>query len=95
MAIPDYNCGFEAVLFRAGGEASWTFAEVPPEHAPGLTLGWGRTPVAATVDGKSWQTSVWREKNGRTLLAVPRKIRGNKDHGDVVQIRLTYSISWR
>ena len=96
MVVPDYSCEFEAVLFRAGGEpGSWTFVEVPAEHAPSATLGWGRTPVQATADGKSWETSVWREKSGRTLLAIPKKIRGTKDHDDVVHVRLTYSISWK
>ena len=50
--------------------------------------------MRATVDGRSWDTSVWREKSGRTVLAVPKKIRGEKDHGDAVDVRLEYSIEY-
>ena len=92
---PTYVCEFAAILFRVPGKGGWVFAPVPDEHAPGETLGWGRTPVRATVDGKSWETSVWREKSGRTLLAVPKRIRGDKDHADRVTVRLEYSVTWR
>jgi hypothetical protein len=37
---------------------------------------------------------VWREKSGRTLLAVPKKVRGDKDEGDVVRVRLEYDIMY-
>jgi hypothetical protein len=77
------------------GEGGWVFAPVPLEHAPGVTVGWGRTPVRASVDGHAWDTSVWREKSGRTLLAVPRKVRGLKDHDDVIAVRLEYSLEYR
>lgn len=70
------------------------FAPVPDELAPTVTVGWGRTPVLATVDGHTWETSVWRDKAGRTLLAVPKKIRGVKDHDDVVSVRLEYGIQY-
>lgn len=93
---PTYKCEFNAKLFRYSGESSsWVFAVVPKKYAPGVTLGWGRTPVIAAVDAKTWETSVWREKSGRTLLAVPKKIRGKKDDGDNVEITLQYSIEYR
>jgi hypothetical protein len=93
--IPEYECEFESVLFRVPGKGGWVFAPVPEAHAPAVTVGWGRTPVAATVHGKSWGTSTWREKSGRTLLALPRKVRGGSDHGDTVVVRLRYSIEYR
>jgi hypothetical protein len=43
------------------------------------------------VDGTSWNTSVWREKSGRTLLPVPRHVRGAKSHGDTVRVRIAFS----
>lgn len=86
-----YTCEFTSTLFRVPGDSGWVFAPVPKRHAPVATLGWGRTPVVATVDGTTWKTSVWREKSGRTLLAVPKKVRGTKDHGDRVRVRLEYS----
>jgi hypothetical protein len=95
MAAPEYECEFDAALFRYAGDGGWLFAVVPPEHAPARVLGWGRTPVRATVDGRPWETSVWREKSGRTLLAVPKKIRGAKDDLDEVRVSLSYSIIYR
>lgn len=92
---PAYSCNFESTLFRIPGQGGWVFAPVPEEHAPTGTMAWGRTPVHATVDGTSWDTSVWREKSGRTLLAIPKRVRGEKDHGDVVDVSLEYSIEFR
>jgi hypothetical protein len=80
---------FKATLFRYPGEGGWTFAPVPDRCAPPVTHGWGRTPVRATVDGVTWETSVWRDtKSDRTLLAVPKRVRGKKDHGDTVEVEL-------
>lgn len=81
---------FSAVLFRYPGKGGWHFAPVPDDLAPPVTHGWGRTPVHAMVDGHAWDTSVWRGKDGRTLLAVPQKVRGRKGDGDVVLVELTY-----
>ena len=83
---------FTAELFRWGEvqKGAWYFAEVPEEWAPPVTEGWGRTPVVATVDGATWETSVWRGKDGRTLLAVPKKVRGGKRDGDEVEISIEF-----
>lgn len=91
---PTHSCDFAAILFRVSGKGGWVFAPVPDDHAPRASAAWGRIPVRATVDGRSWETSVWREKSGRTLLAVPRHIRGDKDHDDEVVVRLEYSIAY-
>lgn len=93
--MAEYHCSFTAELFRIAGPGGWVFAVVPAEHAPRVSVGWGRTPVQATVDGRQWDTSVWREKSGRTLLAVPKKIRGTKDHMDTVDIDLSYESVYR
>jgi Domain of unknown function (DUF1905) len=79
---------FKAKLFRYPGPGGWTFAPVPDAHAPPVTHGWGRTPVRARVDGKTWETSVWRDKTYGTLLPVPRSVRGRKGDGDEVQVEL-------
>ena len=91
----DYVCEFSSTLWRVPGKGGWVFAPVPAEHAPTVTVGWGRTPVRATVDGRSWDTSVWREASGATQLAVPKKIRRDKDHDDVVTVRLEYGLRYR
>ena len=79
---------FSAILFRYPGKGGWTFAPVPDECAPAEPGPWGRTPVLATVDGKTWATSVWRGKDGKTLLPVPKDIRGEKEDGDCVQVSI-------
>ena len=85
-----YGARFWAVLVKYPGKGGWHFAPVPDKYAPPVTHGWGRTPVRATVEGSSWETSVWRGKDGRTLLAVPAKVRGNKGDGDRVMVRLEF-----
>ena len=88
---PNYAADFEAELIQYPGKGGWTFALVPEQFAPQATHGWGRTPVRATVDGHTWDTSVWREKSGRTLLPVPKKVRGTKGHADTVRVRIEFS----
>ncbi len=90
-----YVADFVSTLFRVPGKGGWVFAPVPEEHAPVATVGWGRTPVEATVEGHTWQTSVWRDRSGRTLLAVPERVRNGKDHGDAVAVRIEYRMEYR
>lgn len=79
---------FRSTLFRIPGPGGWVFAPVPPEHAPPATEPWGRVPVTATVDGATWDTSVWHDKKRGPLLAVPKRVRKQKDDGDVVTVTL-------
>ena len=79
---------FQSTLVRFPGKGAWWFVAVPPERAPPVTHGWGRTPVFATVDGLSWETSVWRGKNGVTLLAIPKSVRRTKTHGDQMTVNI-------
>jgi len=76
---------FQATLSRFPGKGGWTFAPVPAEHVPSEKGAWGRTPVHATVDGRSWDTSVWTDKTG-CFLPVPKKIRRGKEVGDTVAV---------
>jgi hypothetical protein len=80
--------GFTATLFKGEGKGAWTFVTVPPDHTPMETGPWGRVPVRATVDGRTWDTSVWKAAQGECLLAVPKRIRGNKGAGDPVHVVL-------
>jgi hypothetical protein len=50
---------------------------------------WGMTPVTASVDGRQWNTIVWRDKSHRSLLPVPKKIRAKKVSGDEVSATLS------
>jgi hypothetical protein len=79
---------FRTRLFKYPGPGGWHFATVPDRHAPPVTEGWGRTPVRATVDGHTWETSVWRDRKHGTLLPVPKAIRGAKGDGDTVEVEL-------
>lgn len=79
---------FAGVLFRYEGPGGWTFVEVPAAFAPEVAGPWGRTPVVATVDGRSWETSVWTERSGRVLLPVPKRVRGGKEDGHEVVVSL-------
>jgi hypothetical protein len=90
MTTP-YRPEFIGRLFQIPGKGGWTFVPVPQKCAPRVTHAWGRTPVLATVDGLSWKTSVWHAKDGRTLLAVPKHVRGTKGDGDRVRVRLEFN----
>jgi uncharacterized protein DUF1905 len=79
---------FRARLWRYPGAGGWTFARIPAKHAPPATHAWGRTPVHATVDGRAWATSVWRDRAQGTLLPVPRRLLGDKGDGDFVMVAL-------
>jgi Domain of unknown function (DUF1905) len=91
MAGATYSARFRAKLWRYPGQGGWHFATVPAKYAPRATHGWGRTPVRAIVDGYEWSTSVWRGKEGRTLLAVPKAARGTKGDGDTVQVEIRFT----
>ena len=81
---------FVATAFRYPGKGGWTFVVVPPDLAPPVTHGWGRTPVRAIVNGHEWPTSVWRGADGRTLLALPKKVRGALGGGDTFSVRIEF-----
>lgn len=87
-----YQVEFTSTLFRVEGKGGWTFAPVPDHLAPPAKEPWGRTSVVATVDGHTWKTSVWRERSGRTLLAVPKQVRQGKESGDTVHVLLRFSL---
>ncbi|MBL8139215.1 MAG: DUF1905 domain-containing protein [Acidobacteria bacterium] len=82
---------FATTLFRYSGKGAWHFAIIPADIAPPATRPWGRTPVTATVDGVTWETSIWRDtRSGRSLLAVPKKHRAGKGDGDSVTVTFVF-----
>jgi hypothetical protein len=87
----EFGGRFKARLFKYPGKGGWVFAPVPEKFAPPVTHGWGRTPVRAIVDGHEWRTSVWRGKDGRTLLAIPKQVRGTKGDGDTVTVEVYFT----
>ncbi len=49
----------------------------------------GAEPVCASVDGRAWNTSVWRDRRHGCVLAVPARLRRGRAEGDVVTVTLT------
>jgi hypothetical protein len=69
-------------------DGTWVFAPVPDEHAPDGAGAWGRCPVLASVDGRMWATSAWRDSRRGWLLPVPKAIRAGKGPGDAVVVSI-------
>ena len=84
---------FVATLFTMPGKGGWTFVRVPGAHAPEVAGPWGRTPVLATVDGRTLATSVWRSKDGEWWLSLSKKARAGKVAGDRVEVALQPDLS--
>jgi hypothetical protein len=84
---------FETRLVRWSGPNAWVFAPVPDEEAPETAGAFGRVPVRATVDGRTWATSVWRDSRAGWLLPVPARIRHGKDDGDTVLVTVEVDVS--
>ncbi len=90
-AAPVTRGPFDTTLFRYPGKGGWTFAVIPKRHAPPATRPWGRTPATVTIDGQTWDTSIWRDsKSDRSLVAVPKARRGRKGHDDAVVVSFTF-----
>ena len=81
---------FRTTLKRHPGKGGWTYITVPKKLTPPITRAWARTPVQATVDGVTWDTSVFRAKTGEGFLAVPKRIRGEKSEGARVLVQFTF-----
>ena len=74
---------FSAVLINI---SSWRVAPLPEYIELEAVREFGRTPVNAKCCGKKWATSLWTDKNGKTMLPIPKKIRGKLDEGDVIEV---------
>ena len=87
---------FQAELVRWAGPSGWTFVSVPDDLVHAEPGPFGRVPVVAIVDGTEWATSVWWDtRSDRWLLAVPARIRGDKDDGDAVDVTISLDGSRR
>lgn len=84
---------FRAQLWRYPGPGGWIFVTLPADAGLPVTGAFGRTPVRATVDGKTWATSVWRTASGDVLLAVPKKVRAGKEPPAEVEVRVVFDVT--
>lgn len=78
---------YKAILTKS---QTWYFAYLPHSIKIEAVHAFGRTPIIATLDDKTWSTSVWTEKNGNSSIAIPKKIRGNLSEGDEVEITFIF-----
>ena len=67
---------FTDTVFEWRGPAPYHFVRVPvddaaliQELAAGLTYGWGMIPVAVTIGGTTWTTSLW-PKDGSYVVPL-------------------------
>lgn len=91
MSARRQRCGpFKTKLRRIPGKGGWTYVSIPKKLTPPITRAWGRTPVLASIDDTTWETSVWRSKTGAGFLPVPKRIRGGKEEGARVLITFSY-----
>jgi hypothetical protein len=81
---------FSGTLFVYPGTGGWTFVDVPAALTPPRPAARGRTAVRATLNGVTWQTSVWTDRTGKTLLPVAKRVRRGLGEGDIVEITLEY-----
>lgn len=86
MILPAGAVAVTCTLFRHTG--GWTFAILPPEAGLPAGRAWGMVPVIARVNGHTWATSVWRQREGDHLPVPARVRRGFVGDQIVVELAL-------
>ena len=66
---------------------------VPSEVRPAALAAFGRTPVVATVRGKTWRTSIFGSKTHGAILLMPKKVLGGGGEGEVVEVRFVVDVA--
>ena len=85
---------FTATLWLYSGKAAWHFVTVPHVISADIRFltadnkrGWGAVPVAASIGGTTWQTSIFPDKKSECYLlpikAEIRKAESLQAQGDV------------
>lgn len=59
---------------------------VPAEVRPPAMAPFGRTPIRATVRGKTWPTSIFGSRDHGAILLMPKKVLGQLGEGAVVTV---------
>jgi len=90
MMLDTLNLGtitFTSTLIKL---QSWTITPLPKHFIVEAVHPFGRTPVIAVLNAKEWNTSLWTDKVGDTMIAIPKKVRGKLEVGDEVEISFRY-----
>ena len=76
---------FASAVWYWRGPSPYYFVRVPPEVcedladlAADVSYGWGMIPVEVTLDGRTWETSLWPKDGG---YVVPIRARERLDLG--------------
>ncbi len=77
---------FTATIWRWPAPNGVLMVTVPPEARPPVLAAFGRTPIRATVRGKTWPTSIFGSKTYGAILLMPKKVLGPLGEGDGVQV---------
>jgi hypothetical protein len=59
---------------------------VPEAVRPPAVAAFGRTPIKATVQGKTWPTSIFRSSTYGAILLMPKKVLKTLGEGDPVEV---------
>jgi Domain of unknown function (DUF1905) len=96
-ARDSFAFAFSGRVWYWRGPSPYYFVRVPPEQSDDLaeltadvSYGWGMIPVEVTLDGHTWETSLW-PKDGGYLVPIRARIRRGLgiDTDDVVTLQLT------
>ena len=66
---------------------------VPADVRPPALAAFGRTPIRATVRGKTWPTSIFGSKTYGAILLMPKKVLGPLREGDDVEVAFEVDLS--
>ena len=69
---------------------SWTIAPLPKNFKIQAVHAFGRTPIIATTNKNTWSTSLWTEKSGITMIAIPKKVRAGIEAPSFIDISFVY-----
>lgn len=101
-AIGQLSFGFETVVTLYDGPTAWYFCHLPIELSRELDglfadqkRGFGSLPVQATLNGVTWQTSIFPESTSKTYM-LPLKAQVRKDAvvaiGDKIHLDLLIAV---
>ena len=77
---------FVAPLWRWPTPKGILMVTVPEEVRPPALAAFGRTPIRATVRGRTWATSIFGSNAHGAILLMPKKTIGPLREGDPVEV---------